>query len=185
MTALSLCSALCPDLSSFCFHKGRGPGSSHKMWDFLACYALPGVYWRQNKFCWPAQLGSINRMLQWHDYEPNWLILMWELRLGSCIFDFPNMLGHRLVSQPKYLLCTTKPYLRLRIHFPGSDLGGDPVPYLLIHGSNVALQLKGSQYLLWVWVVPIVDQYSGWLEACLDLGEIMGMALIISVEDRK
>lgn len=55
------------------------------------------------------------------------------------------MLGHRLVSQPKYLLYATIPYLELRIHFPGSDLGGDPVPILLIHGSNVVLQLKGSQ----------------------------------------
>lgn len=48
------------------------------------------------------------------------------------------MLGHRLVSQPKYFLCTTNPYLEFRIHFPASDLGGDPVPHLLIYGSNVA-----------------------------------------------
>lgn len=138
VTSCSACSALWPDFASIHLHKG----SSHKRWVVVAHVASPCVCWRENKICWPAPLGSTTWMMNEMMKKSNGLVLTGELRLSSCTFDFPNLLGHRLVSLPKYLyiLYTTNHFLALRKHFPGCDLGGDPVSYLFIQGSNLVMQ---------------------------------------------
>lgn len=129
-----------------------------------------------------AQPECCNEMIKKFD----WLISVQEPRLGSCMFDFPNLLGHKLVSVKIFPLYH-KPMPSIKKTFLWESHEWDLSVTCSFMGQMQSYysSWKGHKGLLWLWAMPTAGWCSGWVKPHPNFWGIMEMDLIILAENRR